>query len=246
MIDAHCHLMHEKFNADRHEVIERAKMAGLRVVIENGGNLEQNTRTLGLVQQNKGFTYAAIGLAPHYVQQADLAKEFEFIQRNADSAVAIGEIGLEYHYFKEEKEREKQKSIFRQQLILAERLQLPVVIHCREAWPDLLLILKEFQHVKVMLHFFNKPKYLTEALKRGYVLSISTLKSKDLDKIIKAAPLNNLVCETDSPYLWDGGRNEPANVRFAYERIAEKKEMPLEEVMNAVRANVSKFFGIVF
>src|SRR3989344_1905857 len=245
MIDAHCHIMHEQFNQDRHEVLARAKKA-LDRIVETGGNLEQNETTLSLRRQNKDFVYAAIGLAPHYATTANAREEFEFIERNAEDAIAIGEIGLEYHYFPEEKDRERQRQVFREQLILAEKLGLPVVTHCRKAYPDLFLVLKDFPMQKVMLHFFNDAKFAQEALRRGYYFSISTLKSKDVDKVIKTAPLNNLLSETDSPYLWTGGRNEPANVRFEVERIAELKAIPLQEVEHALMANASKFFEVSF
>ncbi len=245
MIDAHCHLTHGKFDADRHTVIERARKA-LKAVVEAGGNIEQNERALGLMHMHKGFIHSVIGLSPHFVNVANVPLEFEMIERNADDILAIGEIGLEYHYFPEEKIRERQRQVFREQLMLAEKLQLPVVIHCREAWDDLLMILADFPQQKVMLHFFNKPKLLEHALKRGYWISIATLKSKDLDKIIKDAPLNSLLAETDSPYLWSEGRNEPANVVSVYERIARIKGMPQEQVQMAIMANASKFFEITF
>lgn len=245
MIDAHCHLMHEKFNSDRHEVLARAKKV-LKRIVETGGNMEQNEKALELRHQNKDFVYAAIGLAPHYVNTANVREEFEFIERNAEDAIAMGEIGLEYHYYPEGDDQERQRQVFREQLILAEKLGLPVVTHCRKAYPDLFLILSDFPMQKVMLHFFNDPKMITEALRRGYMLSISTLKSKDVDKVIKIAPLNNLLSETDSPYLFTGERNEPANVRFVYERIAEIKSMPLEQVRDALMANASKFFEVSF
>ncbi|MFH0972305.1 MAG: TatD family hydrolase [Candidatus Micrarchaeota archaeon] len=245
MYDAHCHVSHELFNADRHEVIARAKKK-LVAIVEAGGNLEQNERALGLKHSHGGFVHAVIGLAPHYVNVADLPSEMEMIKRNADDILAIGEIGLEYHYFKEAADQLRQREAFREQLILAEKLQLPVVIHCREAWYDLLAMLKDFPQQKVMLHFFNKPEHLTEALRRGYWISIATLKSKDLDRIIKDAPLNNLLAETDSPYLWTGGRNEPANVVSVYERIAGIKDILLPQVQMALMANASKFFETPF
>ncbi|MEK6954210.1 MAG: TatD family hydrolase [Candidatus Micrarchaeota archaeon] len=245
MIDAHCHLMHEKFNADRSNVLARAKTK-LKAIVETGGNMEQNEAALNFRNQHKKFVYAAIGLAPHFATTTNVPAEFEFIERNAEDAIAMGEIGLEYHYFPDEKDRERQKQVFREQLILAEKLGLPIVTHCREAYPDLFMILQDFPHQKVMLHFFNKPAFMQEALKRGYMLSIATLKSKEIDKIIKNAPLNNLLSETDSPYLWSEGRNEPANVAAAWERISEIKGIPLEEVKSALFANAAKFFEVSF
>ena len=245
MIDAHCHLSHPKFDSDRRLAIERAK-SHLTAIFETGGNLEQNQHALELSIAHKKFAYACIGLAPHYAVESDAKKEFEFIERNPDHIKAICESGLEYHYFADEKSRERQKIIFREQLILAEKIGVPAIIHCREAWDDLLLILKDFPLQKVMLHFFNKPAYLQEVLRRGYYISIATLKSKDVDKIIRDAPLNNLLTETDSPYLWQGERNEPGNVRFVYDRIAEIKKIPVEQVRQSVMANASQFFEIVF
>ncbi|MFH1257491.1 MAG: TatD family hydrolase [Candidatus Micrarchaeota archaeon] len=245
MIDAHCHISHVQFNADRHEVLSRAKKK-LQAIVEVGGNLEQNQDAVSLKHQNKGFVLAVAGVSPHFVMQTRVMEEVEFIERNSEDLVAIGEIGLEYHYFKEEAEHERQKQVFREMLMLAEKMQLPVVIHCREAWEDLLLILADFPQQKVMLHFFNKPPYLKEALRRGYWISIATLKSKDVDKAIKETPLNSLLTETDSPYLWSGGRNEPANVANVYERIAKIKDTTVDEVNNAIMANASKFFELPF
>lgn len=245
MIDAHCHVMHERFDLDRREVLSRARQK-LTAIVETGGNLLQNEQALILRAQNKKFIHAAIGVAPHYANETDLKKEFEFIERNYMDAIAIGEIGLEYHYFKEEPEREKQRIVFREQLILAEKLQLPVVIHCREAWDDLLAILSDFPQQKVMLHFFNKPQLLKEALRRGYWISLATLKSKDLWKIMRDCPINSMLAETDSPFLWAEGRNEPTYVTTVYDKIAEIKKTDLEGVRQTIMANASKFFEIPF
>jgi TatD DNase family protein len=244
-MDCHCHLMHEKFDIDRSETIHRAKK-NLTAIIETGGNLAQNVQAIGLKNSHKGFIYAAAGLAPHYVLNNDVKAELEMIERVADDILAIGEIGLEYHYFKENYERERQKQVFREQLMLAEKIGLPVVIHCREAWDDLLMILADFPMQKVMLHFFNKPKLLQEVLKRGYWISISTLKSYDLDRIIKDTPLNSLLAETDAPYMWSEGRNEPANVSVVYEKISKIKGIQIEQVDMAIMANAAKFFETSF
>lgn len=242
MIDAHCHLTHEFFDKDREAVISGARAAGIEAVFDCGANLDMNRKVLALAEKHKGFVFPVIGVSPHDVLTSNFAEEFKFIEKNAGKIAAIGEIGLEYHHFKDPEVREKQHVLLERQLLLSEKLDLPVVIHCRDAFDELFHILEDFGDARVMLHCFYAREHAETAVKRGYLLSIPTLRGKDIDRIIKFVPVTQLLCETDSPYLWGKERNEPRNVKSVYEKIAELKNLPFEKVVAQIDGNAKSFF----
>ena len=244
MIDSHCHLNDEAYAGDFEETIARAKADGITAIVNTGANYEYNKKVLEQQKLHPDILRAVIGLSPHDAEKDDVARNLKLISDNAGKLVAIGEIGLEYHHFGEKAHREKQKQNFEAQLQLAEKLSLPVVIHCREAHADLFKILDGYKRQKVMMHCFFAPDHAEEALKRGYMLSVPTYMGKARDKVINFAPLTTLLCETDSPYFGGNKRNEPANVKEGYARIAKVKEISLEEAIRQVDENARKFFNL--
>ncbi|MFA6049124.1 MAG: TatD family hydrolase [Candidatus Micrarchaeia archaeon] len=247
MIDAHCHLDHVDFDSDRKEAVQRARDAGVKAVINAGNNPADNRKVLALREEfGPSFFKCVLSLSPHYAPGAGegvLEGELRFIEANRAKIVGIGETGLDYFHFAKEREREAQKKAFESFLQLAETLDLPVVIHSRDAEAACLEILGRYK-CRVMLHCFLKPAFLETAVARGYAVSLPTLKSKARVKIAKKAPLGRIFCETDSPFLWREGRNEPAHVRESYEAVAEARKTGFAAAEEQIDAGVASFFNL--
>jgi TatD DNase family protein len=239
-LDFHCHLQHNDFSKGIVKVVER--MAEKNVFAVNTGfNIEGNEKTLAQKKQHPTRLYAAIGLSPHDAPKANLERELEFIENHASEIVAIGEIGLDFHYFKTRDEQKKQERAFLAQMELAEKLSKPVVVHSRNAEEKCIELMASFKTPGV-LHFFLLPKLLSKAIDAGLYVSIPTIKSKDQKKLFSSVPLDRILLETDSPYgLIDSKeRNEPANVLTSYERLAETRRMPLKELELMIFSNFRK------
>ncbi len=259
MIDSHCHLNDERFDPDRDEVINRAKETGLiyLVNIGSGYGVEGNYKSLEIARGESGYIFVTTGIHPHNTKlwskklDAELRK---FIEENRDIIVAIGEVGLDYHY--NFSSPEVQKHVFKKMIALAREYELPLVIHSREAELDTFNILKEegAKEVGGVMHCFSGDynlamKYIEEL---GFFISISGVvtfkKAAKTMEVAEKVPLKWLFAETDSPYLapvpYRGRRNEPSYVRFVYEKIASLREIPLEEVEREVDRNVINFFSL--
>ena len=218
IVDCHAHLAHPDFAADLDAVVGRMRAAGA-VAVNTGSNLEANKKALAITSRFPDVLKTAIGLSPHDANREPLDGNLRFIRAHADEICAIGEIGFDFHYFKKEEERERQRVAFSAQLDLAESLDLPVVVHSREAEGEAIALLAKRKGVRI-LHCFLMPALLDAALKAGCLVSLPTLKSKSQVTLIERAQEGRVLCETDSPYLWRGGRNEPANVAEVYAEMA--------------------------
>lgn len=242
MFDNHCHLTIDLFDKDREAVIARARQS-LGAVLSVGTRQSDSEKVLALAKAHKGFVFPVLGLCQDHILDAELKSELAFLKAHASEMVALGETGLEYHHYGEEHWL-RLREFFRAQLELAEELRLPVHVHIRKAHEDAFAILKDFPKLTVVLHCFYEDKWMQEALARGYYLSIPTLKNKARDKIIRQAPLNRLFAETDSPFLWQGGRNEPANVAEVYTRMGEKRGISVQEVEKSLSVNAEKVYRL--
>ncbi len=252
-VDAHCHLSFPEFAEDRREVIDRLKGAGVGLLIDPGTDVESSKKSIELAA-SFDFIYANVGLHPHEAAHPVEESVFEELAKLARSpkVVAIGEIGLDYHYA--DYNAKAQEEAFRQMLRLAGTLDLPVVIHCRDAWEDMLRILDEEQHsgVRGMMHCFSGDSSIAErCIKKGFKLSIPgtvTYKRSLLPEVISQVSLQDLLTETDAPYLapvpYRGKRNEPAWVRMVTESIAQIKRIPLEEAEEGVAHNTVELFNL--
>jgi TatD DNase family protein len=242
-VDAHSHLDFDRFDSDREETIERCRER-LEFVVNAGSNLDHNSKALELEDKTQGFVRANLGLHPTYTDSFDEIDEIKQQIREEDP-VAIGEIGLDHHHVKEEDERERQEEVFREMLQLAEELEKPVVLHTREAEELALEIVEEYDLEGLMLHCFNgKPELAQEAAQKGYLIGITTqvLYSTRVQNIAEKIDLESMLLETDSPFLYRGGRNEPLNVHESAEKIAELKSTRKEEVVRATTGNAEEFF----
>lgn len=257
LIDTHTHLDDARYDADREATIARAREAGVETVITIGCDLGTSRAAVALADRYP-FVFASVGVHPHEVNRIEDGwyDEFRRLARNK-KVVAYGEIGLDYHYNRSPPK--EQRSRFREQVILARELKLPIVIHTREAQEDTITILKEEQASEVggVFHCFSGDAWLAkEALDLGFYLSFSGIltfpNATMLRDIAKTVPMDRLLIETDCPYLTPaphrGTRNEPAYVKFVAERLAELKsaEAPLsaEDIGRIATDNAHRLFKI--
>lgn len=250
IIDTHTHLLDEKFSADREEVIENLTGNGVYAIVENGTNITDSKKAVFLAQSHKNI-YAAVGIHPHDASTAtpQIFAELKALTRE-NKVVAIGEIGLDYHY--DFSPREAQRKAFFEQIKLAEEVGLPIVVHSREAAQETFDILKE-ENVKGEIHCFSASAQMAqEYVKRGFYIGIGgavTFKNnKKTVEVAKAVPLEKILLETDCPYMtpepFRGKRNEPKYTFYAAKKIAEIKNIDVEEVISQTRKNAMEFFGI--
>ena len=250
LLDSHAHYNDEKFDDDRDTIIKEAYNSGITTIINAGYSLESSKKAIEIANQYK-FMYATVGVSPNDIE--DLKGNYiEDIEELAKSykVVAIGEIGLDYYWNKENKE--KQKEIFMEQIKLANKLDLPIVIHTREAVMDTIDILKKIECKKRgVFHCCPLNRELVkEALKLGFYISFAgpvTFKnSKNAAEIINLVPIERILIETDSPYLSPepvrGTRNDSRNVKYIAQKIADIKGLTVEEIAKQTYKNAEKIF----
>ncbi len=250
LVDTHCHLDFPEYEQDRDEVIRRAKAQGVEYIINIGSSLKGSEGSVGL-SRKYGSIYATVGIHPHEADSFTL-ETAQMIKNLAKDkkVVAIGEIGLDY--FKQFSKKENQLPLFLAQLKLAKELNLPLVIHTRDAQADTLKILKDAIPVRAVIHCFSGDNlFLKECLDLGFFVSftcnITYKKAQNLRDIVKITPLESLLLETDAPYLspegFRGKRNEPAQVRLLAETVANLKGLEIEEVERVTTENARRFFN---
>ncbi len=252
-VDIHCHLSFPEFDQDRLEVIERLKNNMISLLVDPGTDVASSRKSIELAQRFD-FIYANVGLHPHEATNPVSESVFEELAHLArqPKVVAIGEIGLDYHY--PDYNPSAQQAACREMLRLARSLDLPVVIHCRDAWQDMLLILSEENHsaLRGVMHCFSGDMEIAETcIRKGFKLSVPgtvTYKRSLLPEVVRAVSLDDLLTETDAPYLAPvphrGKRNEPAYVRTVTEAIARIREIPLEAAATAIAKNAVDLFRL--
>lgn len=252
LFDSHAHYNDEKFAEDREELLKEIYNSGITKLVNAGYSLESSKSAIEIAKTHN-FIYSTVGISPNDID--DYKKEYlEEIKKLAknEKVVAIGEIGLDYYWNKENKDL--QKEVFVSQIKIANELNLPIVIHTREAIYDTLEILKNNNcSKKGVFHCcpFNVD-LVREGLKLGFYISFAgptTFKnSKNAAEIIKMVPLDKMLIETDSPYLSPeplrGKRNDSRNVKYIAQKIADVKENSLEEVAKITYENAKKIFEI--
>mgnify|MGYP000979960303 FL=1 len=254
LIDSHAHLDGEKFADDCAAVVERALAAGVVKIITMGDSLESSARSVALTEEFDPV-YAAVGIHPEEVQPMTAATDDQLAAWTAqEKVVAIGEIGLDYYWEKDEEKRALQRAIFVRQLDLARQLRLPVCIHDREAHGDMMKILKtEGRGLRGVLHCYSGSwEMAAELLKGDWYFGIDgplTYKNAaKLPEIVQRLPAERILVETDSPYLspmpFRGKRNEPAHVLYVAKKAAELRGESLEAFARATRENTRALYGI--
>ncbi len=238
-VDAHCHLNFEQYNGDREELIKRSKEK-LEFVAVPGVNRENNTEVLELQREHPDFVAANLGLHPTYTDSFEEVEEIKEQIRDEDPA-AIGEIGLDHHHVTDEEERKQQEKVFREFLKLAEELGKPVVVHSREAEGEAVDIISEYELPEVMLHCFNGSPELAEKAveEHGMKIGVTTqvLYSSRVQSIVEEISVEDMLLETDSPYLYRGERNKPVNVLESAEKVSDIKGVSREKVVQETTRN---------
>ena len=250
--DTHSHYNDEKFDADREYLIKATFEAGTTKFVCAGYDTISSQKAVKMANKHE-FIYAICGISPNDLDGFN-ENNLELIKNMANDkkCVAIGEIGLDYYWDKENKE--KQKELFIKQIKIANELDLPIVIHSRDAVQDTIDILKENRvEKKGIFHCCQLNKYLVdEGLKLGYYISfagpITFKNSKNAEEIINIVPMDKILIETDSPYLAPeplrGTRNNSINVKYVAEKIAKIKNISLEDVARITYENALKVFNI--
>ncbi len=253
LFDSHSHVDDSRFDGDRDQVIARAKARGLNYILNPGCDLATSKAALDLAQRYD-MVYAAVGVHPHEAKHCDqLTLDMFADMAKHQKVVALGEIGLDFHY--DHSPRDVQRMVFIEQIRLAQTLQLPIIIHAREADGEVYDTLRLEQAFAggVLMHCYSGSAELArQYVKQGAYISIAgpvTFKNaRKLVEVVETVPLDRLMIETDAPYLtpqpFRGKRNEPSYVHFTCQRVADIKGLSYDEVAAATCQNAKRFFAI--
>jgi TatD DNase family protein len=251
MIDTHCHLNFNVYDGDRTDVINNAKKAGISRIITPGVNYESNLRSLSLADDQPDFIYPAIGFHPY--ESKDNPEVRTLKKMISKKVIAIGECGLDYHLYSDEPaagKKEVQKILFMEQAALAIHYDLPLIIHCRNAFPDLFTALDGLPKMpRGVVHCFSGGlQDARMAIERGLFIGIdgNITFSKHLQQILPVIPVDRLLLETDSPYLTPiphrGKRNEPKYLIHSAKFIAGLYEKTVETISELTDSNAFRLF----
>ncbi|NDJ84511.1 MAG: TatD family hydrolase [Chloroflexi bacterium] len=257
LIDTHCHLDFEAYDEDRDAVVSRAREHGIARVVNPGTDIRTSQAAIGLAEQYDGV-YAGAALHPNSTASwsPEAIAALEHLAAHP-SVVAIGEIGLDYYWDKSPKA--VQQAAFEAQLALAAKLELPIIIHNRDAGDDVIAILRNWvptlpaslQDRPGVMHSFSAPQHIADAaLEMGFYLGFTgpvTFKKADsLRSVAARTPLDRIVVETDGPFLtpqpYRGKRNEPGYVRFVAERIATLRQIEPDAFAAQTTTNAERLF----
>jgi TatD DNase family protein len=253
LIDTHTHLYLKEFDADRDEIVDRARTNGISKLLMPNIDVESVNQMLTVQERYPGNCYSMLGLHPTSVK-GDYITHVETLENlfNANKYIAIGEIGIDLYWDKTF--LSEQIIAFRRQIKFALKHDLPVVVHARDSFPEVFAVLEEFsgENLKGVLHAFTGDMVQAErAIKMGFFLGIGgivTFKSSGLDKVVKEVGITNLILETDSPYLAPvphrGKRNESSYLRLINSKIAEILDMDEEKTASVTCSNSTALFNI--
>ena len=258
LFDSHSHLNDEKFDEDREKTIDEIVKSGVTNFITAGYSVESSKKAIEIAKKCD-FIYTTAGVSPNDIPQDEdelwkQLAEIENIAKNNSKVLAIGEIGLDYYWNTENKEL--QKLAFIEQIKIANKLNLPIVIHTREAVMDTLQILKEnkVENTGIFHCCPQNRELIKEGLKLGFYISfagpITFKNSKNAVEMINLVPNDRILIETDSPYLAPepvrGTRNTPSNVKFVAQKIADVKGLTLENVEKITFENTKRILKMSF
>lgn len=276
-IDCHTHTNFNSYKEDSKEVVQKALDEGVWM-IQVGSQWDTSERAVKLAEKFEQGVFACVGLHPSHLFEMEIVEEevpfvtraeewdaqrYEKLAKSSQKVVAIGECGLEYHWLKEGSEAEqiaKQKEAFAEQIELAKKLDLPLMVHCRgsksepdRAYEDALAILQEANVERALMHcFIGSQDVAKKFLDLGYYISfggIVTFKNApENQELAKFVPLDRMLSETDAPYLAPhplrGSRNEPVNVKLVVQKLAELKSVAPQEAEDQLFKNAQKLFRL--
>lgn len=252
MIDTHCHVDFKPFDQDRKETIKRAKER-LSAMINSGTSLEGNKVALKLSEEYPKFIYPSFGFHPvssGQISDKNLNLTIDYIKDHIDDILAIGEVGMDYFYVKDKKERARQGEIFTKFVELANEYEIPLLIHARDCEKKAFNIVKGYDDIpSVIFHCYSGSlKTAKKLVEEGYYTSFSTMicYSNHHQELAKDIPIENILTETDSPYLAPkrGERNEPANVEYVVKKLAEIKEEAIDTIDKITEKTAKAVFDI--
>ena len=255
LFDTHAHYDDERFDSDRDELLASMPENGVGLILNPGCDLETSRKAVSYAERFP-HVYAAVGIHPENIEGVDMDRDLPLLEALAKSSPrvrAIGEIGLDYYWIKDPEERRFQAELFHAQMRLAKRLDLPVIIHDREAHLDSLTVVEQHPGIRGVFHCYSgSVDFAMRLLELGYNLSFTGVvtykNAKKAVEVVRAVPLDRLMIETDAPYLapepFRHKRNSSLYVYRMAEAIAEIKELPLEEVIRQTTENGKRLFGI--
>jgi len=251
-IDTHCHLDFDSFNDDRETIIQKSIKNKIEAIITIGTNIKSSELSVKLADRF-ATVYAAVGIHPNDCMEASENSLEKITDLSSHIKVkAIGEIGLDY--YRDYTPKDRQMKFFRSQIQIARETNLPVIIHNREAHSDIynILIEENSKDLRGVLHSFDgDANFLDSILAYNFFISLTgviTFKNADYDELIKRVPLENLILETDSPFLtpepFRGKRNEPSYIKYTAEKIAEVKGISTDELAQVTSENARSLFKL--
>jgi len=254
LVDAHIHLSDPEYAQHTDEVIADAKNSGVNALVSNATDLGTSVASLELGERNPNIVYTALGIHPwniNVLKDNELEDTLKLIQDQAQkkTIVAIGEIGLDSKY---EKTLEKQLEVFDKMLQMAEKVNLPVIVHSRGTTERIVDMLPSYKLKNVLLHWFSYPLVaLSKAVEHGYCITEGppTIYSSGIREVIEQVPLTNLLTETDGPVKYykqpfNGQLTKPSFVRLVVEAVAEIKRMNAEKIADQIATNFENFFNV--
>ncbi len=248
LVDVHAHYTYKNFKKDIDETISRMEKAGVKKVITNGLNPKDNKEVLKLASKYN-IVDAALGVYPTEagsLSDKELKEILKQIEDNKNKIVAIGEVGLDHHWTKDKKKQERQKEVLREIIKLANKIKKPIIVHSRNAESETVEVMKEAKVPVIMHCFCGKLEPTEEATKAGFYFSIPTMivRSKTFKKLVKRAGLNQLLTETDAPFLApkSGERNDASNITQSITKISEILGKTEKEVAQKIYSNYKKLF----
>lgn len=248
MFDAHTHIDLKHFNNDRDRVIQRARDAGLVGIVTSSISPASFRRTLGIVEKHNDFIYHSAGCSASQVTKDEADQIISLMRKYSSDIVAIGEVGLDYHWVKEPRAREAQEPIFSMFIKVATEMDLPIVIHSRKAEARATEMLEEQFSGDVLMHCFDgDPDVAKRVADNGWYITLPANFSKYRNRVRSAEilPLEQILLETDGPYLSPTQhRNEPANIRYGCESLVEILDQPIETITEATTINTKRFYRL--
>ena len=252
LVDAHVHLSDAEYTSHIDELVTDAKNAGVTALVTNSMDLQTCQNDVKLAEKYPDLVYPALGIHPwnvNVIEDKELQETIDFIQKQNGIVKAIGEIGLDCKY---ETIWEKQTMVFDKMLRLAEKLELPVIIHSRGTTDKIVEMLPSYRLKRVLLHWFSHPmSALSKALDNGYFITEGppVTYSNGIREVVDKTPITNLLTETDGPVTYwkqpfNGQLTKPSYIRNVVEAIAEIKKMQVEEVAQQIIKNFEVFFNI--